>query len=86
MKYEEIATIVQSILIQHFKIPPKQFSWETPLEILHKDFKILSYLVFLEQLLFQQFGQQIPLLENFSTAFHTPRDLVRLISANVSAD
>ena len=78
-KQEEVATLVQSILIQHFKIQPEQFSWETPLEALQKDFKLLSYLVFLEQLLYQQFGHQIPLLENFSTTFHTPRDIVKLI-------
>ena len=79
IKQEEVAAIVQSILIEHFKIEPKQFSWETPLEDLGKDFKLLSYLVFLEQLLFQRFGQQIPLLENISTVFHTPRDVVKLI-------
>ena len=79
MTPEEVATTVQSILTQYFKIPPDQFSWEQPLEILQKDFKSLGYLVFLEQLLHKQFGKKIPLLENISTTFHTPRDLVQLV-------
>lgn len=79
MTPEEVASTVQSILTQHFKIPLDQFSWEKPLEVLQKDFKILGYLVFLEQLINERFGKKIPLLENISTTFHTPRDLVQLI-------
>jgi hypothetical protein len=79
MTPEEVSTTIQSILTQHFNIPASQFSWEKPLEVLQKDFKILGYLVFLEQLLHQHFGKKIPLLENISTTFHTPRDLVQLV-------
>lgn len=49
------------------------------MEVLHEDFKLLGYLVFLEQLLHQQFGKKIPLLENCSTAIHTAEDIVNLI-------
>jgi hypothetical protein len=79
MTPEEVASTVQSLLTQHFNIPASQFSWDKPLEVLHKDFKILGYLVFLEQLINKRFGKKIPLLENISTTFHTPKDLVQLI-------
>jgi len=79
MTKAEVAAAVQAILIRHFNIPADQFSWDKPLEALHEDFKILGYLVFLEQLLHQRFGKKIPLLENCSTAIHTPEDVVELI-------
>lgn len=79
MTQAEVAAAVQAILIQHFNIQADEFSWEKPLEALHEDFKILGYLVFLEQLLHQRFGKKIPLLENCSTAIHTPEDIVNLI-------
>ncbi|MCB0566444.1 MAG: hypothetical protein KDD01_18905 [Phaeodactylibacter sp.] len=78
MTQAEVAAAVRTILIQHFHIQAEQFSWELPLEALHEDFKILGYLVFLEQLLHQRFGKKIPLLENCSTAFHTAQDIVKL--------
>jgi hypothetical protein len=76
---EEIEAAVESILIGHFNIASDQFSWEKPLDALQKDFKSLNYLMFLEQLLHKEFGDKIRLLENISTAFHTPKDIVRLI-------
>lgn len=79
MTQAEVATAVQALLIQHFHIPAEQFCWDKPLEALHEDFRILGYLVFLEQLLHQQFGKKIPLLENCSTAIHTAEDVVGLI-------
>ncbi len=79
MTYEEVATAVEAILLDKFNIPPDKFSWEKPLETLQADFKILGYLLFLEQLLHHKFGQKIPLLENVSTTFHTPKDVVHLI-------
>lgn len=79
MTQAEIATAVQAILLRHFHISPEQFGWDKPLEVLHADFKLLGYLVFLEQLLHQQFGKKIPLLENCSTAIHTAEDVVDLI-------
>lgn len=79
MTKEEVAAKVQSVLIQHFSIQASHFSWEQSLETLQVDFKILGYLVFFEQLLEQQFGQKIPLLENISAEIHTPEDVVLLI-------
>lgn len=79
MQYEEVQAIVRSILIRHFNIPPDQFSWEKPLDALQENFQILSYLMFLEQLLQQQFGEKIRLLENISTSFHTPEDIIQLV-------
>ncbi len=79
MTYDVISATVKSIFTEHFHIQHDQFSWEQPLESLQKDFKILSYLVFLEQLLDKSFKKKIPLIENISTAFHTPRDVVELI-------
>lgn len=79
MTQAEIASAVQAILIRYFHVPAEQFCWDKPLEALHEDFRILGYLVFLEQLLDQQFGKKIPLLENCSTAIHTAEDVVILI-------
>ena len=79
MTESEVSSAVHDILTQHFNIPPNTFSWDTPLEALQKDFKILSYLIFLEQLIQQQFGDKVTLLEGISTAYHTPQDVVELI-------
>ena len=79
MQREEVEMALQSILVQHFNIAPDQFSWEKPMDALQEDFKSLSYLMFLEQLLQQQFGKNIRLLETISTAFHTPKDIVQHI-------
>lgn len=79
MTYEEVSTKVRSILIQHFSIQAKRFSWDESLEMQQEQFKILSYLVFLEQLFEQQFGKKIPLLENISAEIHSPKDVVELI-------
>ncbi|MEZ4850037.1 MAG: hypothetical protein R3B93_15750 [Bacteroidia bacterium] len=80
MKKEEIARIVRSLLIQHFDIQPEDFSWEIPLEELQQNFNILSYLLYLEQLLQEQFGTGFRILEHISAAIHTPEDVVSLIS------
>jgi hypothetical protein len=79
MRYEKISETVQAILIQYFNISASSFSWEKHLEELHSDFKILDYLIFLERLLQNKFKKELFLLENISTAIHTPRDLVNLI-------
>ena len=79
MTNEKVAATVQSILLQHFDIEPEFFAWDQALERLHGDFKALGNLVFLEQLLQKEFGKNIPLLENISTAFHTPRDVAQLV-------
>jgi len=79
LAHKKVADTVQSIFIQHFHIAPEHFDWEKPLEELHVDFKILANLVYLEQLIEKEFVEKIPLLENISTAFHTPKDIVELI-------
>ena len=79
MQYEEVLAIVRPILIRHFDIPQDQFSLEIPLDVLQENFQMLSYLMFLEQLLQQQFGEKIQLLEYISTAFHTPEDIIQII-------
>ncbi len=73
------ADIVHSLLTEHFNIDARHFDWERPLEQLDEQFKLLGNLVFLEQLLQKEFQQDIHLLENISTAYHTPRDILELI-------
>ena len=79
MQKTEVGSIVRSLLIHHFDIQPETFSWEKKLEELQANFKILSQLVFLEQLIQKEFGKNIGILEEISTAFHTPEDLVEVI-------
>lgn len=79
----EVAEKFKRLLIHYFNIEPNQFSWEKPLEALQKDFKILGYLVFLEQLIHQQFNEKIPIMENVSTAFHTPKDILSMIMREI---
>ena len=79
MTHQIVADKIKFLLIRHFNIQPEHFDWEQPLEKLNADFKVLGNLVFLEQLLQKEFDKNIPLLENISTAFHTPRDIVELI-------
>lgn len=81
MSEQKIADTVQETFIQHFNIHPEDFDWETPLEELDTNFKILGNLVFLEQLLEKEFGKNALLLENISTAIHTPKDIMELITA-----
>ena len=71
---------LHKILLDNFNIHPAHFSWELPLNDLHPNFKILSYLVFLEQLLQKELDMNIPLIENINTAFHTPKDVLNLIN------
>lgn len=83
MTNEKVSDIVKSILLRHFNIQPDFFAWEQPLEELQEDFKVLGNLVFLEQLLEKEFDKNIPILENISTSFHTPRDVVDLITNEI---
>ena len=79
MSREDASKKVQNIFTTHFNIAPDHFDWEKPLESIHEDFKILSYLVFLEQLIQDDFDIDIPIIENISTSFHTPNDILSLI-------
>lgn len=83
MKSEEVENTIQTILIKHFNIPSDQFAWDQPLSMQCKDFEILSYLMYLEQLLNDHYHKKMPLLENISTDFHTPKDLLILIMNNL---
>lgn len=76
---DEKADILQSIFIAHFNIDSGRFDWEQTLERLDEQFKLLGNLVFLEQLLQNEFQKEIPLLENISTAFHTPKDVLEIV-------
>ena len=79
MTNENAAEKLQNIFIHHFNIKPDKFNWDIPLEKLNEDFKILSYLVFLEQLIHKNFDNDIPIIENISTTFHSPKDVLNLI-------
>ena len=79
MTRKDTAERVQAIFINHFDIAPDQFDWNQSLEALNEDFKILSYLVFLEQLIQKDFNIDAPIIENISAAFHTPNDVLSLI-------
>lgn len=77
---DQKADIIQSIFSKHFNIEAGRFDWEQPLEQMDKQFKLLGNLVYLEQLLQKEFQRKIPLLENISTAFHTPKDILDIVT------
>lgn len=79
MQQEKIALIIQTVLIKNFDITTEQFQWESPIQALDERFKMLSALVELENLLRAQFNKELALVENIITAFHTPKDIVRLV-------
>ena len=81
MTDEQIAGIIENILVQHFNIPANNpLFWTTPLDKLTEKFKILGYLVLLEQLLQEAFNKNIAIVENISTIYHTPQDILLLIT------
>ncbi|MEZ4848472.1 MAG: hypothetical protein R3B93_07615 [Bacteroidia bacterium] len=84
MQKEEVDSIVRILLIQHFDIPSDAFSWKKTLEELHTNFKILSYLLFLEQLLQKQFGTKFQIIEHISAASHMPEDVMVLVMRELS--
>lgn len=75
---QEIANTIETLLMDNFSIEAHQFDWETSLDDLDEKFELLSYLIFLEQLLQDKFSKKIPLLENINTALHTPKDILQL--------
>ncbi|WP_099153875.1 hypothetical protein [Flavilitoribacter nigricans] len=79
MNRPEIAAAVQQIIMDHFKVSSKKFSWNDPLEMLNSDFRILGHLVYLEKLLAQHFGKPIHLIENIGAAHCTASDIVDII-------
>ncbi len=84
MVREDIRSEVKQILVTHLKIDIGQFDWEKPLDELQENFKMLDYLVYLEQLLNRKFAFQIPVLENINSAIHSPNDIALLIHNEIN--
>ncbi len=83
MTGENIRHIIRTVLMSNFNIDTSDFDWDVPLVQLDPNFRILGYLMFLEQLLNDEFRTRIPLLENISASVHTPEDIVRLINVEL---
>jgi hypothetical protein len=83
MLKDKIRKSLYKILTDHFDIDIKLLAKERFLEELHENFKILGYLIFLEQLINKEFNVKVPLLENINSAIHTPEDIVQLIERQV---
>lgn len=83
MSQQKTSDILQDLLIQHFNIAPERFDWDQSLEKLDPNFKVLGYLLFLEQLLEKQFGRKIPLMESISTSYHSPKDILKIIEDQI---
>ncbi len=79
MIHQKEADTLKALLLKHFNIQSAHFNWELPLEKLDANFQMLGNLVFLEQLIEKEFGKKVPLLENISTAIHTPKDIIELV-------
>lgn len=85
MTADNISNIVKQVLVNNFNIEPHNFNWDKPLEQLQENFKILGYLVFLEQLLSHEFNSKIVLLEHISSNVHAPKDIVKLIQKELQS-
>jgi hypothetical protein len=83
MPKDKIREALHKILIDQFGIDRSLLAEERLLEELHENFKILGYLMFLEQLINKEFNVKVPLLENINSAIHTPEDIVQLIEIEV---
>ncbi|MFN0217084.1 MAG: hypothetical protein ACKVT2_22740 [Saprospiraceae bacterium] len=76
---DEISTLVKSILVNHFRVEPENFDWNKSLEELNKDLGVLGHLAYFEQLLQAGLNRKIPIIENISSNFHTPADVLHLV-------
>lgn len=76
---DENANMVKSILVNHFKVKQEDFDWNKPLQELSKDLALLGHLLYFEQLLQAGLSRKIPMVENISSNFHTPADVLDLI-------
>ena len=83
MTSKSVEDSLRAIIFNHFNISPDQFSWDKPLSALCEDFNILSYLLHLEQLLNAHYREEIPLLENISSDFHSLDDVLKLIKSEI---
>lgn len=85
MSSDKVHDIVEAILLDHFNIKPQDFNWDVPLETMDSDFKLLSYVLFLEQLINKKFNLKVLLLEKINVAIHTPNDVVSIIISELNA-
>ncbi|GAL66788.1 hypothetical protein JCM19301_1332 [Jejuia pallidilutea] len=74
---------VKQIFVNHFSIKESQFNWHLPLDQLDADFKTLSFLVYLEQLINSKFKTKVSIIEKINASVHTPKDIVHLIEKEV---
>jgi hypothetical protein len=79
MSDEDRRISVKQLFVTNFNINEASFRWDVPLEQLDGDFKKLSYLLFLEQLLNVEFKTKILVLEKINSSVHTPKDIINLI-------
>jgi hypothetical protein len=84
MTNENVHDIVEVLLLNYFNITPQEFNWDVPLETMDSDFKILSYVLFLEQLINKEFNIKVLLLEKINVAIHTPNEIVKIITSELS--
>ncbi|APY08791.1 hypothetical protein BWZ20_10980 [Winogradskyella sp. J14-2] len=83
MSQQEIQIVLQHIFVSNFNIGASKFSWDVPLEQLDEDFKTLSFLIFLEQLVNTEFKIRASILEQINVSVHTPSDINNLILRNL---
>lgn len=79
MNEADIRSVLKSFLLLRFHVDPQDFEWNKPLQDLHENFKILGYLMFLEQLLNEHLQADLPLIENIDVSIHTPEDVIKLV-------
>ena len=85
MSSDNVHDKVEVLLLEHFNITPQELYWDVPLEIMDSDFKMLSYVLFLEQLINKEFNLKVLLLEKINVAVHTPNDIVKIITSELNA-
>ena len=74
---------VKTILLTKFEISEERFAWDKPLEQLNENFRILGYLMYLEQLLNRAFDIELPLIEHVSSSIHSPQDILELVESEL---
>ena len=79
MTDQELKNILQTSLMELFNIPTSDIAWDEPLVLLHDDYKLLSGLLKLEEVLNEKLQTELMLVENISSYLHTPNDLLHLL-------
>ena len=80
---QEVANIIQDLLVDKLNVKPGDFNWNSKLNELNEEFELLGHLVYFEQLLNKQFEKNISLIEYISTDIHTPNDIVELVMKEI---